>query len=197
MLEQQFDSIISGCRSLFEKKMGDYGATWMFFRYESIADQLWIKIRRVRVLETNGGNALIPEGREEEFVGIINYAVIALMRLKMPELFPDGDRVMLDTALVENIGVEAASNAYAKIAEEAKALMIKKNHDYGDAWRSMDPVSITDQIIIKIYRIKNILKNGGKVSVSENIDAQLFDIINYSVFALIRAREGKENGERI
>ena len=191
MIEQEFDKVMSGCLELFKKKLEDYGATWMFFCYDSIADQLWIKIRRVRVLEENGGDALVNEGREEEFVGIINYAVIALMRMKLTDMFPDGDKVMKDTSLVEGIDPKTAAEGYEKIAAMAKELMLRKNHDYGDAWRDMDPVSITDQIIIKIYRIKNILRNGGVVKVSENVDAQLFDVINYSVFALLRAGENK------
>lgn len=188
----KFQDIITQCHELFKKKMKDYGATWMFFRYESIADQLWIKIRRVRVLEENNDDSLVGEGRGEEFIGIINYAIIALMRLKMPELFPETERVMENTAVLDGISPEAAANAYQKIAQEAAALMVKKNHDYGDAWKSMSRAAVTDQIIIKIFRIKNILKNGGKVQVSENIDAQFFDIINYCVFALIKFEEEKK-----
>ena len=191
MPQKKFNEIIEGCHGLFKKKMEDYGATWMFFRYESIADQLWIKIRRVRVLEENNDQTLVGEGRAEEFVGIINYAIIALMRLKKPELFPETEKVMENTAILEKISNEAAAKAYLEIAEEASQLMAKKNHDYGDAWRSMSRAAVTDQIIIKIFRIKNILKNGGKVQVSENIDAQFFDIINYCIFALIKLEEEK------
>ncbi len=191
MPQEKFREIITGCHSLFCKKMEDYGPTWMFFRYESIVDQLWIKIRRVRVLEENNDQTLVGEGRAEEFVGIINYAIIALMRLKKTDLFCDTEKVMENTAVLDGISTEAAAAAYLAIADEAAALMARKNHDYGDAWRSMSRAAVTDQIIIKIHRIKNILKNGGKVQVSENIDAQFFDIINYCVFALIKLEEEK------
>ena len=167
----------------------------MFFRYESIADQLWIKIRRVRVLEENNDNTLVGEGRADEFVGIINYAVVALMRLKMPQLFPDTEAVMENVQMLNALRPEAVLSAYAQIADQAVALMLKKNHDYGDAWRSMSRAAVTDQTIIKIFRIKNILKNGGKVTVSENIDAQFFDIINYCVFSLIKMRTQEGAGE--
>ena len=195
MPQKEFEGILKECRSLFEKKLQDYGPTWMFFRYESIADQLWIKIRRVRVLEENNDNTLVGEGRADEFVGIINYAIVALMRLKMPQLFPDTEAVMENVQMLNALRPEAVLSAYAQIADQAVALMLKKNHDYGDAWRSMSRAAVTDQIIIKIFGIKNIPKKGGKVKVSENIDAQFFDIINYCVFSLIKMRTQEGAGE--
>ena len=192
MPQEKFKQIMDSSLELFKKKMSDYGATWMLFRYESIADQLWIKIKRVRVLEENNDHSLVNEGRRDEFVGIFNYAIIAWMRLKFPEVFPDTEKVMENTALLETITTDIACDSYVKVANMARELMERKNHDYGDAWRSMSRAAITDQIIIKILRIKNILRNGGKLLASENIDAQFFDVINYCIFALIKIdEEGK------
>ena len=182
------DEIRDECRSVFVCKLQDYGPTWLLFRDVSMADQLWIKIRRVRTLEEAEGAAAVDEGRDSEFIGIINYAVIMLMKLKFPDRYPPSVRALQDTSLTAAFCPEKAAADYDSIWEDQKALMRKKNHDYSSAWTGMHPFSITDQIVTKIYRIKNILNNGGRLLISENIDAQLADIINYSVFGLIMAR---------
>ncbi|MDD4773147.1 MAG: DUF1599 domain-containing protein [Eubacteriales bacterium] len=183
--ENIIDAIQTECRSVFAAKLEDYGPSWLFFRDISMVDQLWIKIRRVRTLEA-GDKPAVDEGRDSEFIGIINYAVIMLMKLKWPERYPASD-VVLDRPDLA-FSAEKAAEDYDLVWEEQKALMERKNRDYSSAWTGMHPFSITDQIVTKIYRIKTILGNGGRLLISENIDAQLMDIINYSVFGLIMAR---------
>lgn len=189
-LEKEFDEIISECCALFCNKLKDYGPTWLFFRDSSLVDQLWIKAKRIAVLEENNDNSLVDEGRGDEYIGIINYSVIMLFRILYPKEFPSHDEILTNPEIEENFSAEKALEIYKKITDEVKKLMIKKNHDYGDAWRGMQQSSITDQIIIKLSRIKKIIKNSGVLLVSENIDAQLFDIINYSVFGLIKLQSG-------
>lgn len=130
----------------------------------------------------------VSEGRDSEFIGIINYAVIMLMKIKYPETYPDSDTVIGNTAILDDIGFETVAADYNKIWDNVLCLMQNKNHDYGSAWMEMHPFSITDQIITKIHRIKNINNNNGRLLVSENIDAQLMDIINYCIFGLIMLR---------
>lgn len=187
-LEKEFDEIISECVSLFENKLRDYGPTWLFFRNVSLIDQLWIKAKRIAVLEENHDDSKVGEGREDEYIGIINYSVIMLFRVLYPEKFPAHDELLVNPEKADSVSVEAAAALYRDIIAKVKALMIKKNHDYGDAWRGMQQESITDMILIKLSRIKKIIKNDGVLLVSENIDAQLFDIINYAVFGLIKLR---------
>ncbi len=188
-LEKEFDEIINECSSLFENKLRDYGATWLFYRNVSLLDQLWIKVKRISVLEENHDNTLVGEGRRDEYIGIINYAVVMLFRILCPGSFPTYEDVLAKPELADSISVDTIMSCYKKIISEIKGLMIKKNHDYGDAWRSMDQKSITDMIIIKLSRIRKILKNDGKLLVSENIDAQLFDTVNYAVFGLIKLED--------
>ena len=187
-LEKEFDEIIGECVSLFENKLRDYGPTWLFFRNVSLIDQLWIKAKRIAVLEENHDDSKVGEGREDEYIGIINYSVIMLFRVLYPEKFPAHDELLVNPEKADSVSVEAAAALYKDIIAKVKALMIKKNHDYGDAWRGMQQESITDMILIKLSRIKKIIKNDGVLLVSENIDAQLFDIINYAVFGLIKLR---------
>lgn len=186
-LDQKYDKIISECLNIFLSKTADYGPTWMLFRDESFVDQLWIKAKRIRTLEESKVN-LVNEGREDEYLGIINYAVIMLMRLKNEETFPSSDKVVNDNSLYSDFSIDNAKQIYSDVFADVKALMERKNHDYGAAWTQMHIHSITDQIIIKIFRIKNIIANGGKLIMSEGIDAQLSDVINYCIFALMKLR---------
>lgn len=188
-LEQEYDQIIETCFSLFRDKLSDYGATWLFFRNSSLVDQLWIKAKRIAVLEENHDDCMIHEGRGDEYIGIINYSIIMLFRILFPDRLPKHEDILKTPELADEISLEDVFSMYHEIAAEVKALMLKKNHDYGDAWRGMQQSSITDQIIIKLSRIKKIAKNNGALLVSENIDAQLFDIINYAVFGLIKLSE--------
>ena len=187
-----FDAIISEirdeCSNIFTKKLADYGPTWLFFRDISLCDQLWIKIRRIRNIEEAGGVTAVDEGREPEFIGIINYAIIMLMKIRFPDTFPSSDSVVVNTDLVSTLDLDRALQCYQSCFSEIIDLLSKKNHDYGNAWAEMHTKSLTDQIIIKIARIRNILANHGHVQISENIDAQLMDVVNYSLFSLIRLR---------
>lgn len=185
-LDLKFDEIIGKCASLFRSKMSDYGATWLLYRDVSLIDQLWIKTKRIITLEENGGNALVNDSREDEFIGIINYSLVMLMRLNNADSFPSTDEIMTDPSKL-SLDTEKVMSLYMAEANKVKELMMRKNHDYGSAWEGMHPSSITDQIVIKICRIKNIMKNNGRLLVSEGIDAQLSDIINYCIFNLIKA----------
>ncbi|CAG0962293.1 MAG: hypothetical protein MPEBLZ_03993 [Candidatus Methanoperedens nitroreducens] len=182
-----FDEITGICKDLFLKKMKDYGPTWAIFRWESLADQIWIKAKRVRTLEELEDKKLIPEGRDIEYIGIINYSLIALIKLWYREEIPNLEEIINKGEFAE-IDERKVSDLYDKVIERVRELMIKKNHDYGEAWREMKVSSITDQILIKLYRIRNILKLDRKLQASEDLDAQFSDIINYCVFALIKMR---------
>lgn len=185
-LGKRYDEIIDRCVSIFEAKTKDYGPTWLFFRDESFVDQLWIKARRIRTLEENGDESLVGEGRADEYLGIVNYGIIMLMRMQNPELFPSPDTVVADTDAYHRLGIDNMKQAYLRAFASVKALMERKNHDYGAAWTEMHLHSITDQIIVKIFRMKNIIASGGRLIASEGLDAQISDIINYSVFALLK-----------
>jgi len=169
---KQYDSVINVCRDLFHKKMKDYGSAWRILRLASLTDQIFIKAQRIRGLQKNSVRK-IDEGQSDEFIGIINYSIMALIQLDKGVVEePDLD---LDESLV----------LYNQITEKTKNLMLDKNHDYGEAWRDMRVSSLTDLIIQKLLRIKQIEDNAGKTLVSEGIDANYSDIINYAVFALI------------
>ena len=187
-LEKDFDKIIDECSSLFEKKLKDYGPTWLFFRNISLVDQLWIKAKRISVLEENNDDTLVGEGRKDEYIGLINYSIVMLFRFWHEDEFPGYDEILTSPELADAVSTDRIMQCYKSVADEIKQLMIKKNHDYGDAWRGMDKNSITDMIIIKLSRIKKIIKNSGALLVSEGIDAQLSDIVNYSVFGLIKLK---------
>lgn len=191
-LEKEFDEIIAECSSLFEKKLKDYGPTWLFYRNISLLDQLWIKAKRISVLEQNNDNTLVGEDRDGEYVGIVNYAIVMLFRFLCGEKLPGYNEVLTNPQLADEVSTETIMGCYRDTAKEIKALMIRKNHDYGDAWRGMSIESITDMIIIKLSRIRKILKNNGELIVSENIDAQLFDTVNYAVFGLIKLKEERK-----
>ena len=176
--EQEFEQQIAKCKNLFLKKAADYGTSWRIMRPASITDQIYIKARRVRSLEVNG-TAMVDEGAEPEFIGIINYAVMGLIQL---------EKGFADTA---DLDVATAETLYDKYVNLALDLMRRKNHDYGEAWRMMRVSSITDLILMKLYRIKQIEDHNGKTTVSEGIDAGYYDIINYAVFNLIKLSESK------
>lgn len=170
----QYDTIIERCRSLFIKKMQDYGSAWRILRLPSLTDQIFIKAQRIRGLQQNKEQK-IDEGQEPEFIGIINYCIMALVQLEL--------------GVVEqpDLDVDQAIEAYDNKVALTKQLMMDKNHDYGEAWRDMRVSSLTDLILQKLLRVKQIEDNQGKTLVSEGIDANYQDMINYAVFALIHS----------
>ena len=172
----QYDSIIKKCRDIFVKKMKDYGSSWRILRATSITDQIFIKANRIRTLET-ANEQKVNEGVVPEYVGMINYSIMGLIQLSLGS----GNELEMKQ--------EKAENLYDKYFLETKQLMENKNHDYGEAWREMRVSSLTDLILMKLLRIKQIEDNGGATIISEGIDAGYADIINYSVFALIRIEE--------
>jgi len=169
---QQFDQIIKKSSTLFEKKMKDYGSAWRILRLPSLTDQIFIKAQRIRSIQNNQVQK-VEEGIASEFIGILNYSIIALIQI---------DRGVVDQA---DMDVEEALSAYLHFAHESKKLMQDKNHDYGEAWREMRVSSLTDLILQKLLRVKQIEDNKGKTLVSEGIDANYFDMVNYAIFALI------------
>ena len=171
--DQEFKQVMQMCRALFEKKLHDYGPAWRILRIPSLTDQLYIKAKRIRSINEKGA-AEIHVGSAAEFMGIVNYGLIGLIQL---ELKPDVDF---------NTTEEEALKLYDKYAEATYQLMVKKNHDYDEAWRGMRISSYTDLILMKIYRTKQIEELGGNTLVSEGIDANYQDMINYAVFALIK-----------
>ena len=172
---QEYDQVIEQCRELFAAKLKDYGASWRIFRLPSLTDQIFIKANRIRQFQESGVMK-IDEGILDEFIGIINYSIIALIQLELGVAKDDKDKLELEKAL----------ELYDKYSQNAKSLMENKNHDYSEAWRSMRVSSIVDLILVKIMRLKNIEDNYGKVVVSEGEDANYYDIINYGVFASIK-----------
>lgn len=183
-LMRSFDSIFEYCLRLFRDKNTDYGPTWLLYRNTSINDEIWRKAKRIRTLEENGGASCIPEGRDVEYVGIINYCVMFLMKLGAG--LPGDEELMNNLSLLDTVDENRLLSCYQKQVSVIRELLIQKNTDYGDAWKSMSLASMTDQVIIRVYRIRKILSNGGVCQVSEGIVSQLYDIINYSVFALIK-----------
>ena len=177
--EDQFKDTVSECRSLFEKKLHDYGASWRILRPSSLTDQLYIKAKRIRSLEIKK-ESLVGEGIRPEFIALINYGIIGLIQLARG--FADS----VDITPAEALGL------YDHYAAEALELMIRKNHDYDEAWRSMRVSSYTDLILTKIVRIKEIEDLHGQVLVSEGIDANYMDVINYAVFGAIKLKESEQ-----
>lgn len=169
----QYDQVINSCRELFIKKTTDYGTAWRILRLPSITDQLFIKAQRIRTLEEKKVSK-VGEGIRDEYVGIVNYCVIAMMQL---ELGGYGE---------ENLPVATVTQKYGQLVHETKELMFAKNHDYGEAWRDMRMESLTDMILMKIFRVKQIEDNQGQTIVSEGIKANYQDMLNYAVFALIK-----------
>ena len=176
--KQQFESTIAQCRDLFAKKLHDYGAAWRILRPSSVTDQIFIKANRIRSIETKGVS-MINEDIKSEFIAIVNYGIVGLIQLEL--------------GYSENSDIDntEALALYDKYAKDALELMIAKNHDYDEAWRSMRITSYTDLILTKIHRTKQIESLHGQTLVSEGIDANYMDMINYAVFALIKLEFGE------
>lgn len=177
---EQYQKVRLLCRSIFIEKVKDYGTSWRVLRPISIADQLYIKAWRIRSVQDAGGERKVDESIEEDFMAIVNYGLIALIQSHLNdednwELYP-----------------EDAEKYYDEQAAEVEQLMLRKNHDYGEAWRNMSQESFVDLILTKLLRIRQILGNGGKTRVSEGTDANFCDIVNYALFALIQQRFGEE-----
>jgi len=173
---KQYDAVIETCRTLFINKMKDYGSAWRILRLPSLTDQIFIKAQRIRSLQQNAERK-VDEGETSEFIGIINYSVMAL--------------IQLEKGVVEqpDLSLDEATKLYDEKVAITKQLMMDKNHDYGEAWRDMRVSSLTDLILQKLLRVKQIEDNQGKTLVSEGIDANYQDMINYSVFAMIHLNE--------
>lgn len=176
LTRQQYNEVLQTCRNIFERKNTDYGTSWRLFRPQSITDQIFIKAQRIRNIETSGQN-LVGEDIESEFMGIVNYSIIALIQLQLI----DEKRDTTDTAEILDL--------YDYHAHLTRDLMLMKNTDYGEAWREMRVSSFTDLILVKIARIRQIEDNMGKTIASEGVSANYQDIINYAIFALIRMKE--------
>ena len=177
---KQYNEVLNVCRTLFINKMKDYGSAWRILRLPSLTDQIFIKAQRIRGLQQNIERK-VDEGEASEFIGIINYSIMAL--------------VQLEKGVVEqpDLNLDVATLLYDEHFKITKELMEAKNHDYGEAWREMRISSLTDLILQKLLRVKQIEDNKGKTLVSEGIDANYQDMINYSVFALILLNEQEEN----
>jgi hypothetical protein len=173
---KQYDDLVNKCRSLFVNKMSDYGSAWRILRLPSLTDQIFIKAQRIRSLQENDVRK-VDEGEVSEFIGIINYCVMAL--------------IQLEKGVVEqpDLNTEEATLLYDEKVAVTKQLMLDKNHDYGEAWRDMRVSSLTDLILQKLLRVKQIEDNAGKTLVSEGIDANYQDMINYAIFAMIHLGE--------
>lgn len=173
---QQYDDVVSQARSIFIKKAKDYGTSWRILRPSSLTDQLFIKASRIRSIEENKDVKKIDEPVEDEYIGIINYSLMALIQL--------GEK---DKGL--ELSIEEVKTFYDKYIISTKSLMEAKNHDYGEAWRDMRVSSMTDLILMKLLRVKSIENNDGKTIISEGLDANFQDIINYAIFAMIKLSE--------
>lgn len=176
---KQYDAVIEICRSLFTQKMKDYGCAWRILRLPSLTDQIFIKAQRIRKLQENEVRK-VDEDEKSEFIGIINYSIMALIQLEK------------GIADQPDLAAEEATRLYDEKIKATKELMMNKNHDYGEAWRDMRISSLTDLILQKLLRVKQIEDNKGKTLVSEGIDANYQDMINYSVFAMIHFAEAEE-----
>ncbi len=176
---KQFEQVMAECRSLFQRKLHDYGASWRLLRCSSLTDQLYIKAKRIRSLEVSG-LSLVGDGIRGEFVALVNYGIVGLVQLQ------------LGYADTVDLSAEEALAAYDAHAQEAFELMKKKNHDYGEAWREMRVSSYTDFILTKLQRVKQLEDLHDGALVSEGVDANYMDIINYAVFGVIRLSEDGE-----
>lgn len=170
--DEQYDAVIASCQNVFFKKNKDYGTAWRVLRTISIVDQIYIKAQRIRTIQEKK-QQMVADDIAGEFLGIINYAVIGLIQLDLPADAP------------WDLPANQVEAAYVKHIAATKSLMQHKNHDYGEAWRSLSQEGLTDLILMKLFRIRQIINNDGKTLISEGIDANYHDIINYSVFALI------------
>lgn len=176
--DKQYDEVISACKDIFLKKARDYGTAWRILRTISIVDQIFIKAQRIRTIQVKGQQK-VADDITVEFKGIINYALIGLIQLGLPADAP------------EEMGVDEVASLYDQHVVASKDVMEDKNHDYGEAWRSLSQESLVDLILMKLQRIRQILVNDGKTLISEGIDANYHDIVNYAVFALIHIKEKK------
>ena len=170
----EYDLAMVKCKDIFIKKMKDYGCAWRILRLSSLTDQIFIKAQRIRSIEMNDGYQKVGEDIRNEFIGIVNYSIIALIQLEKGI----AEQPDMDTKEVDFM--------YNKLAHIANDLMQAKNHDYGEAWRDMRVSSLTDLILQKLLRVKQIEDNKGETLISEGIDANYFDMINYAIFALIK-----------
>lgn len=171
--KEQFDAVIAVCKDIYSKKLQDYGAAWRIMRPESITDQIFIKANRIRTLEVTG-EAKVNEGIRPELIGIVNYGIMGLIQLEK------------GYAETSDINVQEAIELYDKHMGKTVELMLAKNHDYDEAWRSMRTTSYTDLILMKLYRTKQIEDNQNKTLISEGIDANYMDMVNYALFGLIK-----------
>ena len=179
LTSKQYDQAIALCKDIYLKKMRDYGSAWRILRPSSLTDQIFIKAQRIRSIEEKGAQKVM-EGVESEFVGIVNYAVMALIQIGLHSDAP------------MELSPDDGLKYYEENVQKVKSLMMDKNHDYGEAWREMSQESFVDLILAKILRIKQIISNEGNTIISEGIDANFFDILNYAVFALILIDEGRQ-----
>ena len=172
----QYDQCLATCEDLFKRKTLDYGTAWRILRPSSLTDQIFIKANRIRTIQ-EVGSAKVDEGIESEFVGIVNYCFMALIQLTLPAEAP------------MELAADEANRLYDEAKETTRQLMVKKNHDYGEAWRDMRVSSLTDLILMKVLRVKQIEDNDGQTVASEGIDANYMDMANYALFALIMCGE--------
>ena len=179
--EHQYENAIRSCKEIFINKTRDYGTSWRVLRLISVVDQIFIKAQRIRTIQEKGEQK-VGDNISSEFRGMVNYGVIGLIQLDIP-----GDPM-------EDLSLEQVTRLFEAKMENAKNTMLAKNHDYGEAWRDMSQHSFADLILMKLLRIRQILVNDGKTLISEGIDANFIDIINYSLFALILIEEGKHVG---
>lgn len=178
---QQYENAIRSCKDIFLNKTRDYGTSWRVLRLISVVDQIFIKAQRIRTIQEKREQKVGDDIRSE-FIGIVNYSIIGLIQLD------------LHSERIEDLKVEEVDRLFESKVKIAEEVMLDKNHDYGEAWRSMSQESFTDLILMKLLRIRQILQNEGKTIISEGIDANFIDIINYSLFALILIEEGRHSG---
>jgi hypothetical protein len=169
---EQYLNVIQTCKEIFIKKTNDYGTAWRILRSSSLTDQLFIKAQRIRTIQETGENK-VGESIADEFKAIVNYCIMALIQLEKKEL----------TSM--DLSLQQAVSLYEEYSTKSFDLMLKKNHDYGEAWRDMRVSSLTDLILMKILRVKQIEDNKGQTLISEGIDANYYDMLNYAVFSLI------------
>ena len=172
----EYTNVMNLCREIFEKKTKDYGTSWRILRPSSLTDQIFIKAQRIRTVQETGQNK-VGESFEDAFMAIVNYCIMAIFQLRN------------QSGINDQLDYEEAVNAYREIEKEAFELMLRKNHDYGEAWRDMRVSSLTDLILTKVLRIKQIEDNKGVTEISEGVEGNYFDMLNYSVFALIHLEQ--------
>ena len=175
---QQYDQAVSLCSDIFIKKTIDYGTSWRVLRTISVVDQIYIKAKRIRTIQEKGIRA-VADDIASEFKGIVNYSIIGIIQGSLP------------SGEAEDLPVEQVAELYNRVVADARQLMQSKNHDYGEAWRDMSQESFTDLILSKLLRIRQILSNSGRTLISEGIEANYYDMINYALFALIMIGEGR------